>query len=180
MNPRIRDILTVSFASLIIVVIIVSVILGIFKVSGNQESLTQFLSSTAEGEIGGLTITVGGPFGMWVIAFILLRRVLKETPLGSIKLFINFEDLGTSPPTTPIHFQNARCFYSILSNGEEVETNKVARVQFQRVNPQIQVPYIYVSAPSIENPEFQVRIDYNQNEWFSDSYSPKTGRVEMR
>ncbi|MBA7600807.1 hypothetical protein ES703_07867 [subsurface metagenome] len=179
MNPRTKDTIIYSFASLVIVCVVVLLIVGIVIRTGHDDLLTQFFQNTAKGNIGGLSISVGGPFGMWVITYLVLQKYSRETPLGSIKLYLRFVNPTPALPTLPAHYLQAQCSYTIYSNGNEIESGKNANVQFQQTSPNVQMPYIYVNAPGVNDPEFQVTLEYQGNEWISDSYSPKTGRVDF-
>jgi len=179
MNPRTIETLTLALIPLGIVGAVVGLILLIFVVSGHQDLLSQMLQSTAKGELSGVAFTAGGPFGMWVIAFLLFRHTTRAPPPGSIKLFLRFPEPNPQvpPPSQPAHFRDADCWYSIFSNGEKVGSDTQVMIQ---IDKDVGAPYIYVKAPAIENPEFQVRLKYREHEWFSDSYSPKKGDVDLR
>ena len=179
MNPRIRETMALTFMALVVVAVVVGLILLIFNVSGNQELLDQLLQSTAEGELFGIALTAGGPFGMWVIAFLLFRSAVKGSPMGSIKLFLRFPESGVSPPTRPSEFRNSVCSYVIFSHGEKV-TEEITIIQTDQISSDVYVPYIYVKAPKIDDPEFQIKLEHQGEEWLSDSYSPKKGSVDLR
>ncbi len=178
MNPRTAETLTLALGALLIAVVIIGLILLIFFLSGHEELLLEMLQSTAKGEFLGVAFTAGGPFGMWVIATLILLLIRKRIPLRSIKLFLNFPepDPQVPPPSQPAHFRNAKCWYSIFSNGRQVVLDKKVTIQVDTDAG----PYIYVQTPGIENPEFQVKLVYVGREWFSDSYSPKKGSVDLR
>ena len=178
MNPRAAETLTLALIGLLITAVTVGLILLIFLLSGHQGLLSEMLQSTAKGEFFGVAFTAGGPFGMWVIAVLILLLIRKRVPLRSIKLFLHFAepDPQVLPPSQPAHFHNAACWYSIFSNGQEVVRDKKATIH----TDQDAGPYIYVQAPGIKNPEFQVRLEYRGREWVSDSYSPKKGSVNLR
>lgn len=171
MNPNIRDVLL----SLTIVCVIFGLILILFEVTGNIELISQLLQSTAEGEIAGLTFTTIGPFGMFVISFYMLRYTRRETPLWPIKLWLYFsdEDHPVPPPSQPIEFSEASCRYTVYSNDRIVRTVDV-NIRFEQRSP-----YIYVSAPEVDNPELEVRLEYGGHEFISESFSPKVGRVTL-
>lgn len=168
-----------TFMALVVVVVVVGLILLIFNISGNQELLDRLLQSTAEGQLLGIALTAGGPFGMWVIAFLLFRNSMRATPMGSIKLFLRFPESDVSPPSRPSEFQNSVCSYVIFSNGEKV-SEETTTVQTDQMASDVYVPYIYVKAPKIDNPEFQVKLKHQGEEWLSDSFSPTKGSVDLR
>lgn len=175
----VKPLTSAALTALGIVCVIVVLILLIFLLSGSQDLLSEMLNSTAKGELFGVAFTAGGPFGMWVIIFLLfLVYTKRHAPLGSIKLLLNFQDTNPqkTPPSQPAHFHNVKCWYSVFSNGQKVVHDKKERVQIDRDAG----PYIYVQAPRIENPEFQVKLEYRDQKWFSDTYSPKKGWVYLR
>lgn len=178
MNPRAAETLTLALIALLIAAVMVGLILLIFLLSGHQELLSQMLQSTAKGELFGVAFTAGGPFGMWVIATLILLLIRKRVRLRSIKLFLRFPESNPQvlPPSRPAHFDNAACWYSIFTNGQKVVHDKKATIH----TDEDAGPYIYVQAPGVENPEFQVRLQYRDREWVSDSYSPKKGSVNLR
>lgn len=178
MNPRIREIVVLALIALAIVSVVVCLILLIFLISGHKDLLSYMLQSTAKGELFGVAFTAGGPFGMWVIVFLLFRYALKGVPL-SIKLFLRFPDSEIPPPARPADFRNTKCWYLIFSNGQEM-TKKLVTIQTDQIDRNVYVPYIYIKVPKFENPEFQVKLEYGGEEWFSDSYSPKKGSVDLR
>jgi len=178
MTLRTRETITFAFIALFIVGVVVVLILLIFWLSGHQDLLSRMLQSTAEGELFGVAFTAGGPFGMWVIAFLLLRYASRGARIGPIKLFLRFPDPQVPPPSRPADFRNARCWYSILANGQKVSEEKVT-IQTDQIDRDIYVPYVYVRAPRIKNPEFEIRLEYGGEEWFSDSYSPEKGSVNL-
>jgi hypothetical protein len=179
LSPRIKETLNLSLLALAVVSVVVGLILLIFKISGQQDLLSQMLQSTAEGKISGVAFTAGGPFGMWIIAFLVLRYSIGSAPLGSIKLYLRFPDPQTAPPTHPADLSAAICSYSVFSDGEEI-TTKRANIQTDQVDQNFYAPYIYVRAPRIDNPEFQVKLEFRGDEWLSDSYSPKKGSVDLQ
>jgi hypothetical protein len=179
----VKPLTSAALTALVIVCVIVVLILLIFLLSGSQDLLTEMLNSTAKGELFGVAFTAGGPFGMWFIIFFLFLLYTKSytkrhAPLGSIKLLLNFQDINSqkTPPSQTDHFHNVKCWYSVFSNGQKVVNDKKERVQIDRDAG----PYIYVQAPRIENPEFEVRLEYRDQRWFSDTYSPKKGWVYLR
>ena len=181
MTPRARETVLLAVISLLIAAVIVGLILVVFLVSGNQELLSQMLQNTVEGELLGIIFTAGGPFGMWVIAFVLLIYILKRSQsLGAIRLMLRFPDSPTPPPSQPAHFNQAKCWYSVFSNGQTKFMEQEVPILTIQSSPGVYAPYIYVKAPGVEDPEFQVRLEYEQTEWFSDSYSPKKGGVDLR
>jgi hypothetical protein len=183
MNPRIKDAITLAIIALGIVAAVILIILLIFWVSGNQDLLLQMLQSTAKGELFGMAFTAVGPFGMWLIVFLFLSwRSTKHIPSGSIKLWLSFPEPQEVPyPSKPVHFRKAKCWYSIYSNGKQVESDKVVPVHTYLMDKveNIYRPYIYVEAPGIENPVFQIGLKYEDHEWYSDSYSHTVGEVNL-
>lgn len=178
MNQRTAEILTLALLALGIVVAVVALILLIFLLTGHQALLSEFLHSTAEGELFGVAFTTGGPFGMWIIAFLLFRFAGKQFSQGAIKLYLRFpEPQVAPPPSRTSEYHNSTCWYSVLSNGQAVGKPKETKIQ---IDQDIGAPYIYVKATRVENPEFQVRFKYQEQEWLSDSYSPKTGSVDLQ
>ena len=86
--------LTLPFLALGIVAGIVLLILIIFWASGNQQLLDSMLASTAEGKISSLVFTAGGPFGMWVIAMIILRYLrIGQVDSKTNNKYMKFEPL---------------------------------------------------------------------------------------
>lgn len=158
--------------------LVVGLILLLYLVTGQITLVDQLLQSTAEGDLGGIAFTAGGPFAMFVISYLLLYYSSDRIgALGAIKLYLYFPELvhPVGPPSQPADFDKAICWYKVFSDDEEIKPREEANIRFQDM-----LPYIYVSAPKIENPEFQVRLEYNGHEWISDSFTPKTGRVPLR
>lgn len=180
MNFQIKEIGVLSLIALLITACVIGMILSIFLVSGHEEILSKMLNSTAEGKITGVAFTAGGPFSMWIISFLILRFALRKFPQEPIKLFLIFPDSEAQPPTKPQEFRSAKCWYSIYKNGDEVE-KRDATIHTDQIGRDIYAPYIYVTlSSSIINPEYQIFITHNQEEWISDSYSPKKGSIELR
>lgn len=168
----------IALLALVIITVVVILIIIIFLLSGHKAILTQFLTSTVEGNLYGMVFTTGGPFGMWIIAFLLLRFTGQKISLGSIRLYLTFpEPQENVPPTRNLEFCESKCFYSVFNNGDRVIKDKLVEVQ---IDNDVNAPYIYVNASKFENPEFQVSLNYNNQEWISDSFSPKTGSVELQ
>lgn len=179
MSQQIRETITLAIVSLLIAAVAVGLILTVFLFSGHENLLKEMLQSTAEGKIEEVAFTAGGPFGMWVIAFLMLRFAMRKTKLYSIKLFLRFPDSLPQPPVRPTEFRNAKCWYVTLSNGQEIDRKDVT-IQTDQIHKDVYVPYIYVEPSKIENPEFQVFLEYESEEWLSDSYSPKKGSIDLR
>jgi phosphotransferase system glucose/maltose/N-acetylglucosamine-specific IIC component len=179
MDPNTRETIILALIALLIAGTVVGLILVIFLLSGHQDLLSQMLQSTAKGELFGVTFTAGGPFGMWVIAFLLFRYTIKGALIRSVKLILRFPDSQVPPPSQPADFRNAECQYLIFSNGHKVNEKKVT-IQTDQIDENVYMPYIYVKVPKIENPEFQISLKYEGEEWLSDSYSPKKGNVDLR
>lgn len=183
MTPRTRETISLALISLVIVGVIVGFILLIFWVSGHQDLLSQMLQSTAKGELFGVAFTAGGPFGMWIIAFILLRYAIKGVSLGPIKLFLRFPAAqGKSPPSRLADFRKAKCWYSIRNGSKIVERDKKVQILSVIADKEKSsvAPYIYVKAPIIENPLIEVRLEYEGKEWLSDSYPVKEGDLNLQ
>ena len=174
MRSDIKEIITLALISLVIVVIIILLILLIFLFSGHKGLLEQMLQNTARGEIFGTSFTVYGPFSMWIIAYLVLK--FKSTQVESIKLYLNFPDSRVPPPESYVQFKNADCWYSIFSDGNKVKPETKVPIQ----NDNVSGPYIYVNPERFKNPEFQVKLKYLENDFYSDSYSPLKGRVDLR
>ncbi|MFX0199100.1 MAG: hypothetical protein ACFFCW_23505 [Candidatus Hodarchaeota archaeon] len=179
MKSRIEEAVTLALYALIIVAVVVGLILSIFLVSGHKDLLSQMLQSTAKGELSGVAFTAGGPFAMWIAAFILLGFTAREAPLGTIRLLFCFPDPEMPPPSKPADFRNAKCWYLVFSNGMRIGEEPVT-IHTHQIDRNIYVPYVYVKARRIENPTFQIRMEYGGRDWFSDSYSPKEGGVDLR
>ncbi|MHA2294100.1 MAG: hypothetical protein ACXACK_18220 [Candidatus Hodarchaeales archaeon] len=181
-RPRTKELIVLTLISLLVAIGVVFLIILIFIISGNQNLLTQMLESTAEGQIAAIGITAGGPFGMWVIAFLVIIYARKEEDpsLGVIRLYLRFklDDIRKGVvPSTPSHFNNAQCSYSIFSDGNQVSSNNQAIILFQRYVG----PYISVQAPGIQNPVFTVTLEYQGQTLHSkSSYEPTRGEVTLQ
>ena len=173
-----RENIILPILSTIIWASIIATILIVIKVSGQENLLKEFLQTTASGTIQNIAFTAGGPFGMWIIIYLLFRFSSKSMPLGTIKLFLRFteDEYEKNPPTNHADFLKAKCFYSVYDNGNLVLNDKEVKIQTDKDVG----PYIYVKAEKIENPEFEVKLEYNEIEWFGDSYSPKIGGVKLQ
>lgn len=184
MNPRTVEYLILAFVPLAIVCVVVGLIMAIFMLSGHEELLTQMLQATARGELSGVAFTAGGPFAMWIAAFVLFRHATKGAPPGSVRLNLHFaqddRDLQSPPPSEPAHFHRSTCWYSVFSGDQKVDEDKKVTVHTDQVDRGHYVPYIYVEVPKIEDPLFQVRLEYGGREWISDSYSPRKGVANLR
>jgi len=182
MNPRTGEIITITLVSLAIVSVVVGLILLIFMLSGHQDLLSQMLQNTAKGEVLSVAFTAGGPFGMWIITFILIRYTISGIPLVTMKIFLHFPKPQQAPPSKPSDFRNAKCWYSIFSDGTKVINDTEVTILADLVDRErnVYVPYIYVKDPGIENPEFQFKLEYGGQEWYSDSLSLKNRSVDLR
>lgn len=177
MNVRISETLALALGAALIMGIIVCLILVIFLISGQEQLLVEMLQSTVKGELVGIAFTAGGPFGMWVITILILYLIKKRVPLKSMQIFLSFEPESQKPlPSCSAHFQSAKCSYSILSEGQRIGSKKEVPIQID----QYAGPYIYVRSSEIENSEYEIKLEYGGYEWFSDSYSPKRGRVSLQ
>lgn len=183
MNPRTEETISLALIALVIVGAVVSLILLIFRLSGHQDLLSQMLQSTAKGELFGVAFTAGGPFGMWVIAFILLWYPISGASLGPIKLFLRFPGAQEkSPPSQSPDFRETTCWYSIYNGSEILKRDKEVQILSDTVDREkgTVAPYIYVKAPRIENPVIEVRLEYKGKEWVSDSYPVKEGEMSLQ
>lgn len=177
MSVRISETLALALGAALITAIIVCLILLIFLISDQEQLLVEMLRNTVKGDLFGVAFTAGGPFGMWVITILILYQIKKRVPLKSIQIFLSFESESQKPlPSCSSHFQSARCSYSILSEGQRIGSDKVVPIQID----QYAGPFIYVRSSEIENPEYEIKLEYRGHEWFSDSYSPKKGRVNLQ
>lgn len=176
MNRQIRDV----FLSLTVVVVVVGLILLLFQLTGNIALVTQLLQSTAEGNIVGIAFTSMGPFGMFVISFLLINRFSKQDfPLEPITLYLFFseQDFPVSPPLERADYSQALCWYTVFSDGREVKPKEDAIIRFDDDRP-----FITINPKAVKNPSFDVKIEYEGHQFMSDSFSPisKTGRVALR
>lgn len=179
MSQHIKETITLAMVSLLIVAVAVGLILTVFLFSGHEDLLKEMFQSSAEGKIVEVAFTASGPFGMWVIAFLMLRFAMRKTKLYSIKLFLRFPDSLPQPPVRPAEFRNSKCWYVTLSNGKEIDRKDIT-IQTDQIHRDVYVPYIYVEPSKRENPEFLIFLEYGGEEWLSDSYSPKKGSVDLR
>lgn len=177
MNPRIREALILALVALAVVIAVIGLILLIFQISGHQDLLVQMLESTAEGELFGIGFTAGGPFGMWIIAFLLLKYCMKGAVLGVFELVLRFPQSTSPPPTTPSDFKKTKCHYLIFSNGRKLR-EKSATIQSHNLFDGSYIPFLYVKVPRIEKTEVQVFLEYKGKEWISSSYSPQKGNID--
>lgn len=105
------------------------------------------------------------------------NRELDLLKLKNIVLTLNFdtESLKILPNIDKI--QQTDCYYSIYDNDKIVINNKQVLV---KSDPDTHIPYINIQIDSYENPEYAVKLTFNNVEWVSDTYSQKRRRVLLR
>lgn len=177
MDSQVTRILTLASSALVFVIVLVIVFVIVFLISGMEELLIEMLHSAVKGEFLGISFTVGGPFGMWVIATFVLVRLSRTVSLRKIRVYLLFPSPDPrKPPSHPADFLKAECWYSVFSNGTEILSNKKVTILTDKYSG----PFIFVSIPDAENPAFQVRLKYEGNEWISDGLSPRIRSVDLR
>jgi hypothetical protein len=185
-SERTKEIGILVVLSLITTVIVITTIVIITNITGNQELINQMLQNTAEGQIEAISITVGGPFGMWFIALLGIWYVRSKIhPSDKIELYLRFSRREfTQPGETIIHppssnsaFREARCYFSIFSNDDPIiEDKEVKRIHID----QNLGPYISIRQPAVENPQITVKMTYRGRTWDSHSYTPFRGFCELQ
>ena len=163
---------------------IVLLILLIFVLSGQEQLLVQMVQSTAKGEFLGVAFTAGGPFGMWIIATLLLVLVKRRVPPREVELGLVLRAQDPQPPypLTRAEFHRAKCSYFVKSSGEEDKPYKDVEIHCGKVEDDkasFDHFFIYVPILEVEKPVYKFRLEYEDNEWKGDSYSPWKSRLEL-
>lgn len=181
MNPRIRDVSIVVMWSLIVTVVLVAVFAEIFLISGKSEILFSMINTTAEGKISEITFSSGGPVAIWVISLVLVLLIFIKLPSKAQKtsrLNLHFQNDDPYAPAGRDQFRMAHCTYEVSSISEENKEPKPGRstVEVDKISG----PYIHINSHGVEDPMYRVTLEYDNRQWFSDSFNPEIGEVEMK
>jgi hypothetical protein len=108
--------------------------------------------------------------------------LLKGTRLTTIRLKLFFPQPNKKAyPSKLAHFNEARCFCTIFSNGTEVERDKEVEIlTAKKIDGSGVIPYIVVNDPGKPNPAFRIRLEYKGHNWLSDDYAPMEGMVNLQ
>jgi hypothetical protein len=185
-SERTKEICILVVLSLITTMIVITTIVIVTIITGNQELINQMLQNTAEGKIEAISITVGGPFGMWFIALWGIWYARSKIQItDKIELYLRFsKNELTQPGETLIHppssnsaYKDAKCYFSIFSNDKPIiEDKEVNRIHID----QNLGPYFSISQPAVENPQITVKLTYKGRTWDSHSYTPYRGFCELQ